>query len=255
MKVRVDEMKTFLVAGLSKRLFFVGLSFIILTASIASLVSVASAASSQSGRRKTDPSRQSPVPQPTPTPEEQGESESQPRSTRSNDKLIVATFVVCEDENVSLDFTLSSNRDFISAEFFQRLKRSSLVSVERGGKATRGGARDRAKKEHEAHVVLLQLEEDRMAPRSRDRRQTGGADPAAIAIRLYVYSPVTGDLKFTDVVTQRPYRPTTSIGGVRVPIPVGRPERYPGEQQLAQAARDAADRLLAKFNIAAPPDN
>jgi hypothetical protein len=41
---------------------------------------------------------------------------------------------------------------------------------------------------------------------------------------------------------------------VRVPVPTRRVERYPSQNQLEQAARDAADRLLSRFQITPPPE-
>ncbi len=65
------------------------------------------------------------------------------------------------------------------------------------------------------------------------------------------------DLKFSDVIYQRPYRETATVGGVRIPVPGGtrRIERYPSQLQLEQAARDAADSLLMRFGVRLPPDN
>lgn len=229
------------------------LSLVIVALALCALAPGAWTAWAQSGRRKTDPARQSPAPTPTPSAEPRGESESQPRGA-SKKQGVVATFVVYEDENLMLDFSITSQRDIVGATFFDRLRQSPAVEVARGGKASRKEARDRAKSESAAYVVLLQLEEDMMSSRTSGSGQVGRADPSNLAIRLYVYAPGSGDLKYNDLVTQRPYRSTTSIGGVRLPVPVGR-ERYPGEYQLAQAARDAADRLLARFDIMRPPDN
>ena len=233
-----------------------GLLFVALTTMAAGLFTIGGDSLAQSGRRKTDPARQSPVPTPTVTtagPE--GESESQPMRGSKTNQAVAATFVVLEDENVFLDLSFSSQRDLIGASFFERLRRSPIVSVERGGKGSRSEARDRAKKERDAYVVLLQLEEDRSITRQRPNDRLGSADPSNLAIRLDVYAPGTGNVKYTDVVLQRPYRQTATIGGVRLPVPVSRPERYPGEYQLAQAARDAADRLLSRFDIPRPPEN
>ena len=209
---------------------------------------IAPASAAQSGRRKTDPARQSPVPPPA-SAEPQGESESQPRRAEKN-QSVSASFVIYEDENALLDFSIMSQRDIVGATFFDRLRRSPAVEVVRAGRGSRKDARDRARKESTAHVVLLQLEEDMTARTG----QSGRTDPGTLSLRLYVYAPTSGDLKFTEYISQRPYRSGTSVGGVRLPVPVSR-ERYPGEYQLAQAARDAADRLLSRFDIARPPDN
>lgn len=212
-------------------------------------------AAAQSGRRKTDPSRRSPVPTPTPAaPEPQGESESQPRAAKNTS--IVATFVVYEDSTLDLNFSVNgSPRDIVSSTFFARLRQSPSVEVSAGGEGTRGTARDRAKKERAAYTVHLQLEEDVANMRGNRREDAlGRRDPGIYSLRVSVYEPGTGGLKYSQTIQQRPYRPTTRVGGIPVPVPVGR-ERIPGEYQLAQAARDAADRVLAHFDIPRPPDN
>lgn len=216
-------------------------------------------AHAQSGRRKTDPARQSPAPTPTPAApsEPQGESESQPRGGASKNANIIATFVVYEDDNLELDFAVAgAQRDIVSRTFFDRMRQSSAVEVTAGGKGTRGSARQRAKQERTAYTVHLQLEEDVLTSRdsSRNRDTLGRRDASVYALRVTVYAPTSGELKYNDVIRQRPYRQTARVGGIPVPVPVGR-ERVPGEYQLAQAARDAADRLLSRFDIARPPDN
>lgn len=202
------------------------------------------APAAQSGRRKTE--RQSPVPQPTP-------GEAEPARAPAKNISIVATFIVYEDENVNFS-TVASQRNIVGKSFYDRLRQSPSVEVSLGGRGTRGEARDRAKKETKSHVVLLQIEEDMMSARnpgnSRDR--LGRTDPGDYAIRVSVYAPTTGDLKYNDIVHPRPYRSAGTVGGIPVPVPVG---RLPGEYQLMQAARDAADRLLARFEIARPPEN
>ncbi|HEX7956277.1 MAG TPA: hypothetical protein VF508_04995, partial [Pyrinomonadaceae bacterium] len=62
-------------------------------------------------------------------------------------------------------------------------------------------------------------------------------------------------LKFTDLVYQRPYNDSARVGGVRIPVPSRRVGRYPSQFELEQAGRDAADRLLSRFQVAAPQDN
>lgn len=210
----------------------------------------------QSGRRKTEPSRRSPVPTPTPAAasEPQGESESQPRAAQNTS--IVATFVVYEDANLDLNFSVNgSQRDIVSSTFLARLRQSPSVEVTAGGEGTRSTARDRARKERVAYTVHLQLEED-LANVRGDRREDALSrrDPGIYSLRVSVYSPGDGGLKYSQLIQQRPYRPTTRVGGIPVPVPVG-PERIPGEYQLAQVARDAADRVLAHFDIPRPPDN
>jgi len=195
-----------------------------------------------------------PTPEATPvaTPEGESESESQPRGTHAKDPSIVVSFAVIENDNpmMSLDYMA---RDDIWKAFIERLGKSRAVSVTQGGKGTRGQARERAKSERETYVVLFQIEESGSMMGSSG---VGRADTRTLVLRLYVFAPQTGDLKFSDVIYQRPYRDTATIGGVRVPIPSGRRiERYPSQLQLEQAARDAADSLLMRFGVRLPPDN
>ncbi|HKG13797.1 MAG TPA: hypothetical protein VKB12_10670 [Pyrinomonadaceae bacterium] len=196
-----------------------------------------------------------PTPEPTPTPEEsQGESESKPRGTGASTKEpgVVVSFLILENDNpmMSLDYMA---RDDIWKEFLERLGKARSVSVTQGGKATRGEALKRAKLEREAYVVLFQMEEER---ESMGDASIGRVDSRNLLLKTYVYAPQTGSLKYADTIYQRPYRDTATVGGVRIPVPGSRRiERYPSQRQLEQAARDAANRLMAHFNVTLPPDN
>jgi hypothetical protein len=159
---------------------------------------------------------------------------------------VLYTFVVVKDDTLSMGFDTLS-QDGVAAVFFERLKQvGRSVEVKDGGKAQRGAARERAKKEEGAYVVFFQMEETGYAGSSTDTR--------GLVLRTYVYTPKTGDLKYSDTIFQRPYQDSARIGGVRVPVPSRRTERYPSQRQLEQAARDAADRLLSRFQITPPPE-
>ena len=196
-----------------------------------------------------------PTPEATPeaTPEGESESESQPRGTHAKDPSIVVSFAIVENDNpmMSLDYMA---RDDIWKAFIERLGKSRAVSVTQGGKGTRWQARERAKSERDTYVVLFQIEE---SGSMMGDSGVGRANTRTLVLRLYVFAPQTGDLKFSDVIYQRPYRETATVGGVRIPVPGGtrRIERYPSQLQLEQAARDAADSLLMRFGVRLPPDN
>jgi hypothetical protein len=206
-------------------------------------------------------SRRAPRPTATPTPEAtpattnngESESESKPRATNVKDPSIVVSFSVMENDNpmMSLDYMA---RDDIWKAFIEQLNKSRAVSVTQAGKGTRGQARERAKTEREAYVVLFQIEEAREMGANAG---IGRADTRTLVLKFYVFTPKTGDLKYSDVIYQRPYRETATIGGIPVPVPGGtrRIERYPSQLQLEQAARDAADSLLMRFDVRLPPDN
>lgn len=196
-----------------------------------------------------------PTPEPTPTPESQGESESEsrPRGTTSTKEAgVIVSFLILENDNplMSLDYMA---RDDIWKEFIERLGKSRAVSFTQGGKATRGEALKRAKLERESYVVLFEMQEERDMGGDAS---IGRVDSRNLLLKTYVYAPQTGNLKYADTIYQRPYRDTATVGGVRIPVPSGRRiERYPSQRQLEQAAREAADRLMAHFSVILPPDN
>ena len=200
----------------------------------------AAGARAQSGRKA-----QKPLGLPTEAPKP-ADPAARPAETKKQDALV--TFVVVKDDTLMMGFD-SMAQDGVAAAFFERLKQAAGhgVEVKDGGKGRRPEAREQARKEEVAYVVFFQLDE------------TGGGgmsntDERGLALRTYVYTPKTADLKYSDTIFQRPYQDTARIGGVRVPVPTRRAERYPSQFQLEQAARDAADRLLSRFQIIPPPE-
>jgi hypothetical protein len=208
----------------------------------------AQGARAQSGRRAPKASTPPPAAEPTP----QGESESVPRqgATKKTDALV--SFVVMWYDEGSAFTVDRMVRDDMTDNFIRRLGQSASVSVTSAGKGRRQDARDRAKSESAAYVVLFEIEDESATV---GRAPIGQSNPSALLVKTYVYAPKTGDLKYVDTTYQRPYRRTARIGGVGIPVPTRGVERYPSQRELEQAARDAADRLLARFNIAPPPDN
>jgi len=197
----------------------------------------AGAARAQSGRKS-----QKPVGVPTEAPK--GDPAGKPEAKKTE---ALVNFVVMRQDITAIGIDPLA-RDGVAAAFGQRLRQTSSVDVTDGGKGTRSDARDRAKKEEKAYVILFQLEEQ---PGSMSM---GSADSRTLLIRTYVYTPKTGDLKFTDTIHQRPAYDSVGVGGVRVPVPTRRVERYPSQRELEQAARDAADRLLSRFQVTPPPE-
>ncbi|MCA1633599.1 MAG: hypothetical protein LC802_07755 [Acidobacteria bacterium] len=209
------------------------------------LSALAAAARAQSGRRSPNISKSSPAT--SSGTQAKGESESGSKPGANQVVKPTASFVVMDGNNAfDVDYT---TRRIVMEGFARRLGQSPLVAVSQAGKGTRKEARDRAKGENVAFVVLLELEEESADAGVRTRTRS---DQRLLVIKTYVYAPATGDLKFTDRFSERPYRPTATVGGVRVPVP-SRP--YPSEQQLEQAGRDAADRLLSRFDVTPPRDN
>jgi hypothetical protein len=230
-----------------------GLPLLLLLVAFAVCVAAvaASSAGAQSGRRKTAPL--SPVPTPTPAPEAVGESESESRPRRQVSTQLSLVVYQLDGTFGHVDFAV---QDAVMNGLMERLRRSKDLSASRADKRiSRKEAQDIAKGDPASHVVLVELEDDIAVGGSRGG--VGQTDTRALAIKTYVYEPVTGTLKFVDHTSQRPYRQGTSIGGIRLPLPSPRTriERFPNELQLEQAARDAADRIMQRFNLRLPPDN
>ena len=198
----------------------------------------AAAALAQSGRKA-----QKPLGLPT-EQAKPADPADKPAEAKKQEALV--TFVVMKDDTLSVGWD-SMARDGVAAAFVARLRQVGRdVEVKESGKGRRQEAREHAKKEETAYVVFFQMEETGYTGSSTDTR--------GLVLRTYVYTPKTADLKYSDTMFQRPYQDTARIGGVRVPVPSRRMERYPSQLQLEQAARDSADRLLSRFQITPPPE-
>ena len=198
----------------------------------------AAAAPAQSGRKA-----QKPLGLPT-EQAKPADPAGKPAEAKKQEALV--TFVVMKDDTLSAGYD-SMARDGVAAAFVERLRQVGRdVEVKAGGKGRRQEARELAKKEETAYIVFFQMDETGYTGSSTDTR--------GMVLRTYVYTPKTADLKYSDTMFQRPYRDTARIGGVNVPVPTRRMERYPSQFQLEQAARDAADRLLSRFQITPPPE-
>ena len=204
------------------------------------ITSCGAAALAQSGRKAQKPLG---LPTEKAKPDDPADKPAEPKKVEP-----LVTFVVFKDDSISLGYD-SLARDGVAAAFLRRLEQAGpAIAIKDGGKGRRQEARERAKKEETAHVVFFQMEE------------TGMSDPAmmdarGVVLRTYVYTPKAGDLKYHDTIYQRPYYDSARVGGVRVPVPTRRVERYPSQRQLEQAARDAADRLLSRFQVTPPPEH
>jgi hypothetical protein len=214
-------------------------AFALFAFSFAFALCLAPAAPAQSGRKA-----QKPLNLPTEAPR-QGETPGAKPEAKKVEPAV--SFVVMRSDD-AVSFNIDSiTRDGAASAFSRRLGQVASVEVRDGGKGRRQEARSRAKEEQKAYVVLFQLDEQ------ADSVGSGRVDSRTLVIRTFVYSPQTGDLKYTDVVYQRPYEDTARVGGVRIPVPSRRVNRYPSQHELEQAAREAADRVLGRFQVTPPP--
>ncbi|HEY0172115.1 MAG TPA: hypothetical protein VGB98_13915 [Pyrinomonadaceae bacterium] len=201
---------------------------------------LAPAAPAQSGRKA-----QKPLNLPTEAPK-QGETPGAKPEAKKVEAVL--SLVVMRADDATAFGIDSMARDGVASAFSRRLGQVSSVEVRDGGKGRRQEARARAREEKKAYVVLFQLDEQ------AGGMTTGNVDSRTLVIRTFVYSPQTGDLKYTDTIYQRPYQDSARVGGVRIPVPSRRVDRYPSQHELEQAARDAADRLLGRFQVTPPPE-
>jgi hypothetical protein len=198
----------------------------------------AAGAPAQSGRKAQKPLG---LPTEKPTPTDPAAKPAEPKKQEA-----VVTFVVVKDDTISMGFDTLA-QEGVNRAFFERLKEvGASVEVKDGGRGRRNEARDQAKKQETAYVVFFQLDDSGYSGAS--------TDAYGVALRTYVYTPKTGDLKFSDTIFKRPYQDRARVGGVSIPVPTRRVERYPSQFQLEQAARDAADRVLSRFNVTPPPE-
>lgn len=216
-------------------------AFLLLLLAAAVCAQGAWAQSGRKGQKSSAPPPAEPAPQ--------GESESGPKRDAQKKPDALVSFVVMYGEDSALTIVDPMARDGVAKNFLRRLGASTAVSVTDGGRGRRQDARARAKEQATSYVVLFELDEEGYGAGA------GRVDSRALVVRTYVYTPKTADLKYTDIVYQRPYRQAARIGGVNIPVPTRGVERYPSQHELEQAARDAADRLLARFHISPPPDN
>ncbi|MET0622575.1 MAG: hypothetical protein ABW250_06325 [Pyrinomonadaceae bacterium] len=206
----------------------------------AAALCLAPGAPAQSGRKA-----QKPLNLPTEAPK-QGETPGAKPETKKVEAAV--SFVVMRSDDATAFGVDPLARDGVAAAFSRRLGQAASVEVRDGGKGHRPEARSRAKEESKAYVVLFQLDEQ------AGSMTTGNVDSRTLVIRTFVYAPQTGDLKYTDTIYQRPYQDSARVGGVRIPVPSRRVDRYPSQHELEQAARDAADRLLGRFQVTPPPE-
>jgi len=182
----------------------------------------------QSGRRTPKTKTvAAPIPEPEPTPP--------PVKPASRPAIILILGMEQPDgfSGVSLNSISGVRRSCA-----QRLDEPESVRVEvaRDG-MSRGDAIKRAKAEKDSHVVWLRLRDDTMGGRQQ-------GDPNNIAVEYTVFSPVTAKV-FTSGTTYPQNRNSNVVLGRRT-------SDIDGDYYLNKAARDAADRILAKFSLSSP---
>ncbi len=184
-----------------------------------------STATAQSGRRVAKPRTVVPTipePEPTPTPAKQS---SQPAL-----RFILGLGQVDSFSGVSLNATSGVRRSCA-----QRLGEPEGIKVDATHREmTRSDAIKLAKAEKDSYVVWLQIREDTMGA-----RQSGTANN--LYIEYTVFAPVTAKVHTSGSTYPRNRNRNVILDR--------RTSDIEGDYYLNQAARDAADRILAKFSV------
>jgi len=163
-----------------------------------------------------------PEPEPTPTPAKQS---SQPTL-----KFILGLDQVDSFSNVSLNAVSGVKRSCA-----QRLGEPEWIKVDATQRTmTRSDAIKLAKAEKDSYVVWVQIREDTMGG-----RQSGTAN--SFYIEYTVFAPVTGKVHTSGSTYPRSRNRNVILDR--------RTSNIEGDYYLNQAARDAADRILAKFSV------
>ena len=185
----------------------------------------------QSGRkaRKPAPAPAEPEPTPAPTPT--------PSSERPKPRL---TLLVGLDRSDGFSNIPLYAYEGVLRSITERLEASSSVRVT-GAQAdmARSDAIKKAKAETEAYVVWVKLDEDSM---TRDTRSPSNLDN--LIIEYSVLAPATAK----QTTSGRSYTQSQRNRGILSP----RTSSIYGDRYLILAAQEAADRILAHFQIRAP---
>ena len=198
------------------------------------VLSCASTDMAQSGRRaRRSTSAPISTPEPTPTPA---------ANTSSEKPKPQLTFLVGLDRYDGFSNIPGYAYESVLRSLTGRLADAPSVHV--GGsqsEMSRSNAVQKAKGEKEAYVVWLQLQSDTM---NSNTRNSGNLDN--IIIEYWVFAPTTAKVAtFGHTYTQ-----SQRNKGILSPRTSG----IYGDRYLIQAAQEAADRILAHFQLQTPPD-
>lgn len=194
------------------------------------LLSLVAGATSQSGRRLPKS-----APTPAPEPSQEIEPVKKPdRSTEPSLKLIVGI-----DDHNMYAMPVYYNSAVLEA-CVNRLRDSRTVRIDGTERnLNRGGAVNKAKAEKETYVVYLELGVDSLARRS----PAGIVEVDDLYVGFTVFSPTTAKIASSG----RTYPQAHRRVGIGVPGR-GRGPLY-GEYLMKEAAREAAERIMAAFHI------
>ena len=185
----------------------------------------------QSGRRAPKPISPPNTNTPTPTISEQ------PPPAQNKPAIKKQTLIVGLDDSSAGGYIPTYMSDAVWRGFIGRFNEVSSITLTTDRNMRRKQAIDRAKKETESFVVLLQLGIDHMAT------SAGSISPEGMIVSYVLFSPGTGKVKDQGRIYVRPAR---SILGQR--LPTGRVV----DSQLNEAGRETASRVMSALHSDSP---
>jgi hypothetical protein len=198
---------------------------------VLSILCLSQAAHAQSGRRQS----KNISPSPPVVVEPKTETEVKPPAAKP---APVASLIVGGDrDRASFDIP-SGYLDVAVDACIERLGKAASLSVVGGGSMNRKEAIDKAKKQEDAYVVLLEMSVENVNSAS-----------AGIILSYTVLTPQTAKVKkFGHVYLDRAQLGTGNVG---VGLPPSTSRRLPPEYLLKQGGRDVADRVMDIFHVTA----
>jgi hypothetical protein len=175
------------------------------------------------------------------------EEKQAPRpSVVKTDEAALSLYVCMSSSDLSLNIPHYLSESLRNI-FVQRLREEPGIKVTTGEAQHRTEAIKRAKAAEGTFVVLLELDTETMD--SRDA--VGNVDQSKLLIRYTVFAPTTGKVKLAGRAYQQQY--SRGPGGVRLPQTRRSNSPLYSDYLLKEAARTAAERVLAEFGGYQPP--
>lgn len=153
------------------------------------------------------------------------------------------SLIVASDEPTSaIGISVINSNGSMMKGFIERLRKSSAFNIKVEKQMGRGRASDIAKEQTEAYVAWLQFGSDRVTARSHDASDW--------YVDYVVFTPGTAKVKTGGRIYLRAYQRSVGVGGVPVGIPLPPIDgRAAVETSLQQAGREAAERVMAEFDV------
>jgi hypothetical protein len=211
----------------------INLKKILISISLLIILGLALPVAAQSGRKL--PNHVANDPPPAAPPDEPAPPKPAPKPTAPPIPLLVTI------DQLNVNFTQAYSSVVLDG-VVSRLRATERFEITAAKEMNRKQASDRAKAEKELYVCWMELDTDSFQPQSIND----------IHVEYVIYEPATAKIHAQGRVYLRPYQQRVGVGGVGIPLPTGPVGTNPLEYSLRQAGFEAADRILAAFNVPPP---